>query len=233
MNVNNIRIGKRLGAGFAVILGFAVVIGAIGIWRLEAVATATRAMMREPLAKERMISDWYDKVDVGIRRTMAIAKSSDPSLGPYFQDENVAAVRDSSALQKQIDALVSGDAERGLFNRIGEQRKQFLASRDQIAKLKADGQGAEAQRIFDAEFVPGTTRLLDSMRQLLKMQRDTIDATAQSVDDIDASSRTLIAGLLALVIALGALAAWRLTVGITQPLQRAVDVARRVVVSRC
>ena len=228
MNVNNIRIGKRLGAGFTVILGFAVVIGAIGIWRLEAVATATRAMMREPLAKERMISDWYDKVDVGIRRTMAIAKSSDPSLGPYFKDENVAAVRDSSVLQKQIDALVSGDAERGLFNRIGEQRKQFLASRDQIAKLKADGQGDEAQRVFDAEFVPSTTRLLNSMRQLLKMQRDTIDATAQSVDDIYASSHTLIAGLLALLIALGALAAWRLTVGITQPLQRAVDVARRV-----
>ncbi|WP_295997306.1 methyl-accepting chemotaxis protein [Rugamonas sp.] len=228
MNVNNIRIGKRLGSGFAVILGFAIVIGGIGIWRLEAVATATRAMMREPLAKERMISDWYNKVDVGIRRTMAIAKSSDPSLGPYFKEENMAAVRDSSVLQKKIEALLSDDAERSLFQQVGEQRKRFIASRDQIAKFKADGQGEEAQRLFDAEFVPSTTKLLDSMRQLLQMQRDTIDATAQAVDDIDTSSRNLIAGLLALVIALGALAAWLLTVGITGPLQRAVGMARRV-----
>lgn len=58
--IRNMGIGKRLAFGFAVVLAFSVVITAIAIWRLDNAATATRAMMNEPLLKERLIVDWYE-----------------------------------------------------------------------------------------------------------------------------------------------------------------------------
>ena len=77
----NLTIGKRLAIGFALILAFTVVIAGAGIWRLQHVAADTRAMMTQSLAKERLIADWYTFVFGAVRRTAAIAKSSDPALG--------------------------------------------------------------------------------------------------------------------------------------------------------
>jgi len=85
--IGDMKIGKRLAFGFAIILAFSIVITAIGIWRLQAVSDATNAMMAQPLLKERVIGDWYANLHSGIRRTIAIAKSSDPALGPYFAEE--------------------------------------------------------------------------------------------------------------------------------------------------
>ncbi|NVD74132.1 MCP four helix bundle domain-containing protein, partial [Duganella sp. BJB1802] len=87
----NISIGKRLALGFSIILAFAMLITGISVWRLQGVATATRDMMQVPLAKERMISDWSSKIDSAIRRTTAIARSSDPSLAAFFADEAKAS----------------------------------------------------------------------------------------------------------------------------------------------
>lgn len=83
--LGNIKIGKRLGIGFCLILLFAIAITAIGIWRLDMVAASTRTMMAQPLAKERYIGDWYRNIFSGVRRTLAIAKSSDDSLVAFLR----------------------------------------------------------------------------------------------------------------------------------------------------
>jgi methyl-accepting chemotaxis protein len=226
--LENISIGKRLTLGFTIILAFAMLITGISVWRLQGVATATRDMMQVPLAKERMISDWYGKVDSGIRRTTAIARSSDPALGAFFAEESKASSAISSELQKKVEELIVDADEKALFVRIGEQRKIYLSSRDQVAKLKAAGELEQADKIFDTVFRPGTASYQALMMELLKMQRAKIDATAAHIDDVAASSRQLLYVLAALVLAFGALSSWLLTTGITGPLRQAVTAARRV-----
>lgn len=97
----NISIGKRLALGFTVILAFAMVITGIGVWRLQGVASATADMMQVPLAKERMIGDWSSNIDSAIKRTTAIARSTDASLATYFADEAKASSARSSEYQKK------------------------------------------------------------------------------------------------------------------------------------
>jgi methyl-accepting chemotaxis protein len=226
--LENISIGKRLTLGFTIILAFAMLITGIGVWRLQGVATATRDMMQVPLAKERMISDWYGKVDSGIRRTTAIARSSDPALGAFFAEESKVSSAVSSELQKKIEELIVDADEKALFVRIGEQRKVYLSSRDQVARLKAAGELEQADKIFETVFRPGTASYQALMMDLLKMQRAKIDASAANIDDIAASSRKLLYVLAALVLAFGAISSWLLTTGITGPLRQAVAAARRV-----
>jgi methyl-accepting chemotaxis protein len=224
----NIGIGKRLALGFTVILAFAMLITGISVWRLQGVASATSEMMQVPLAKERMISDWSGKIDSGIRRTTAIARSSDPSLAAYFADESKASSAASSELQKKIETLISDADEKQLFGRIGEQRKVYLSSRDQIAKLKAASELEEASKIFETVFRPGTAKYQELIVELLKLQRAKIDAAAMHIEDIANSSRQLLFVLAALVLAFGVTCAWLLTNGIVVPLREAVSVARRV-----
>ncbi|MYM25861.1 HAMP domain-containing protein [Duganella sp. FT135W] len=224
----NISIGKRLALGFTIILAFAMLITGISVWRLQGVASATSEMMEVPLAKERMISDWSGKIDSGIRRTTAIARSSDASLGAYFAEESKASSAASSELQKKIEGLISDADEKELFGRIGEQRKVYLSSRDQIAKLKTAGELEEANKIFETVFRPGTASYQALIVELLKMQRAKIDAAAEHIQEVASSSRKLLYALAVLVLAFGVTCAWLLTTGITGPLQEAVSAARRV-----
>jgi methyl-accepting chemotaxis protein len=224
----NISIGKRLALGFTIILAFAMLITGISVWRLQGVASATSEMMQVPLAKERMISDWSGKIDSGIRRTTAIARSSDASLGAYFAEESKASSAVSSELQKKIETLITDADEKELFARIGEQRKVYLSSRDQIAKLKTAGELEEASKVFDTVFRPGTAKYQELIVELLKMQRAKIDAAAAHINEVASSSRTLLFTLAVLVLAFGVTSAWLLTTGITGPLREAVSAARRV-----
>jgi methyl-accepting chemotaxis protein len=227
--VANIKIGKRLGLGFAVILAMTVVISAVGAWRMAQVADATKNMMAVPLAKERLITDWYTLNFASIRRTAAIAKSSDPSLGAYFKEDSAASVKKAAELLKQIEPLIATSGpEKELFAKILEQRKVYSASRDGTVKAKADGNAEEAARILDKEFTPAAQKYQDLLQQLVTMQRNSMDATANGIDNNADNATNLIMILCGCAVLLGGVISWVLTRGIVLPIRQAVGVAETV-----
>jgi methyl-accepting chemotaxis protein len=227
--VANIKIGKRLGLGFALILAMTVVISAVGAWRMNKIADRTKAMMAVPLAKERLITDWYSLNFASIRRTAAIAKSSDDSLGAYFKEDSAASVKKAAELLKQIEPLIDASGpEKELFAKILEQRKVYSASRDGTVKAKAAGNAEEAARILEKEFTPAAQKYQELLLELVTMQRSSMDATASSIDSNADSSTQLIVILCACAVALGGVISWLLTRGIVLPIRDAVAVAETV-----
>jgi methyl-accepting chemotaxis protein len=227
--IANIKIGKRLGLGFSLILAMTVFIAAVGAWRLTEIADSTKAMMAVPLAKERLITDWYSLNFASIRRTAAIVKSTDPSLGAYFKEDSAASVKKAAELLKQIEPLIAtSGAEKDLFAKILEQRKAYSASRDGAVKAKAAGNEEEAARILEKEFTPASQKYQDLLQELVTMQRSSMDATANGIDDNATGSTTLIVTLAACAVLLGAAISWLLTRGIVRPIREAVSVAETV-----
>ncbi|MFC3459061.1 methyl-accepting chemotaxis protein [Massilia haematophila] len=226
--ISNIKIGKRLGLGFALILAMTVLIACAGVWRLNEVADGTRTMMSAPLTKERLITDWYTLNFASIRRTAAIVKSSDPALGPYFKEDSAASVKKAAELLKQIEPLIDGEQEKAQFAKILEQRKLYSASRDGAVKAKADGNEEEAARLLDKSFTPAAQLYQELLQELVVMQRASIDATAKAIDAKAERSQTVIGALTACAVLLGAALSWLLTTGITRPIRTAVEVAETV-----
>ena len=226
--MRNLSIGVRLSIGFGLVLTLMTLMTAIGIWRLEAIAEMSHDMMQEPLAKERMIADWYRYVHTGVRRTAAIAKSSDPSLAAFFAEDGAASVKNSVDLQKKIEPLLASEKEKALYSEVLAKRDVFASSRDTIVQLKKDGNLDEANRLLEQTFMPSSKVYLEVIQQLLDMQRANIDATSREIDAISQSNRNLLIALGLLVLLIGAGSAWRLTVGITRPLRQAVQIASTV-----
>jgi len=226
--LRNVSIGLRLGLGFAVILLFSMIITGISVWRLHDVASATRTMMEEPLAKERYISDWYTRIDSAVRRTIAIARSSDTSLSGYFAEESKVSTASSAVLQKKIAALLKDPQEQAMFAGLLELREVYVGSRDQVYKLKGESQAEAANEVFEKTFVPAAAKYQKMVYGLLEHQRATIDATARKIDDIASTSRNLLLLLSTLALAFGVVCAWLLTMGIVRPLRTAVEIARKV-----
>ena len=226
--LSNIKIGKRLSMGFALTLLFAILITVIGIWRLDTVADSTRQMMAQPLAKERYIDDWYRNIFGGVRRTLAIAKSSDDALGKFFADDVKASTEGSTILQKKIESLVDTDAEKTLFDAVGVERKHYIASRDKIIALKAAGNQDGANEELQKNFISVAASYQKKVEEFLAFQRKTIDDMAQHIDSIATQSKVLMCALAALMLLLGGICAWMLTTSITVPLAFAVKLSRQI-----
>ena len=226
--MKNLSIGTRLGGGFALVLLLMALMTAFGVWRLQTVALATNDMTQQPLAVERMISDWYRYVYSAARRTSAIVKSTDPSLGQFFAADTATSTRESAELQKRIEALLTSEEEKALWADIQKARVTYLSSRDQAVKAKAAGQAEEAERLLTQVYLPATDKYVALIQRLLDMQRASIDATAQGINATYVQSRLWLIVLGVLGVAAGTLCAWWLTRGITRPLAQAVQVARAV-----
>ena len=226
--MNHLKIGARLGGGFALVLLLMALMTAFGVWRLHTVAQATSEMTQQPLANERMISDWYRYVYSAARRTSAIVKSSDPSLGRFFAADIATTTKEAAQLQQRIEPLLDSAEEKALWGEIQKARTLYLSSRDQAVKAKADGQAEEADRLLTQVFLPATDQYTALIQRLLDMQRSSIDATARDIDTVFRQSRLWLIVLGTAALALGAACAWWLTRGIVRPLSQAVRVARAV-----
>ena len=224
----NMNIAKRLGVGFALVLGLTLVIAAAAVWRLNTIADATRAMMAVPLAKERMMEEWHMQTFAAVRRTAAIVKSSDPSLVEFFKADGVKTASRSTELLKQIEALLDSDEERALFGRITELRKAYTSSKERAIKAKAAGDTAEAERILNQEYVPTSEAYEGKQAELVKMQQDRIDTVAREIDNASRHSARMIMIVAGVAVLFGAACAWVLANAIVRPIRQAVEVAEKV-----
>jgi len=223
------NVSTRLAVAFAVMLALLIAAAGIGVWQLHTVAATAQRTMEKPLAKERMVSDWYRNIFGAVRRTAAIAKSSDNSLGQFFAQDIVKTAKDSSVLQKGVEGLLSDDPEeKALFAKIGEERAKYSDARDAIVKLKAAGNSDEAQRVLDQQFVPYSQAYEKVMLDFLNLQRRHIDASTQTINAAYRSGAELLIALTLLGVLFGVTCAIVIARSITRPINTAVEMATRV-----
>ncbi|CAN5378939.1 methyl-accepting chemotaxis protein [soil metagenome] len=228
MKLNNLRIGTRLGGGFAIILLLLASILVVGMWRLDMMSRETRAMMDVPLTKERLTDEWFRNVNVALTRSKAIAKSSDPSLSALFAEEVKASTARGNAITASLQALPTSPDEQKLLDKVNEVRKQYIGARDAIMAAKAAGNSAEANRIYEGDFTTLAPIYVASMQGYLDHQRKSIDTAAQVIEASATTGETSIAILGGLALLFGVTTALSLTRSITRPIGEAAELADAV-----
>ena len=226
--MNRFSIASRLILGFALVLLLSLLITVVGAWQLHTASSATQELIEAPLAKERLIADWYLHIHTAVRRTIAIAKSSDPSLAVFFADEQKQSAAETSAIQKKVEVLMVSEDEQKLFKEIGAIRKIYSSSRDEVVLLKKDGKPDESAKLLDNTFIPTSKDYLAKVGVLLSMQRKALDDSATPIKQANDRASNLLLVLGALSVVLGAVSAYLITRSITRPLKQALDAAKRV-----
>ncbi|MBK1685475.1 methyl-accepting chemotaxis protein [Rhodoferax fermentans] len=226
--LNNMPVGKRLAAAFALVLALSVVIILLSLSRLNAVAEATQQMVANPVKTERIVGDWYRNIHTGIRRTSAIAHSSDPSMAEFFAEDQAQSSKTSTEYQKKLESLMDTDKEKALYAAIGVQRKAYIEVRDKVVNLKKEGQAEESKQLLLEKFVPAGKAYQDRMEEMLALQRQEIDDLGQSIQDNYIASRNLMVALEVVSVLLSISVVWLLSGSITRPLSQANTIARQV-----
>jgi hypothetical protein len=97
-------------------------------------------MLDEPIKKERLVSDWSRNTNVSVTRTSAIIKSSDTSLVQFFAKGTEETNRTTSEYMKQLQPMLTSQAEKDAYKTALEVRDTYQQSRNKALELKADGQ---------------------------------------------------------------------------------------------
>ncbi|ASU36898.1 hypothetical protein hmeg3_00405 [Herbaspirillum sp. meg3] len=226
--MKNIRIGSRLGLGFALVLSLLVLMTVIGVWRLQDIGSRTASMISQDLQKERLASEWAANIDANGVRTVAFIKSNNADHQKFFKDQVAGTVDRTSAVQKQLDEMVKSDEGRKLFNALLDQRKVYNDLRNKVFKMKEAGDEAGALAELDSKLIPAMKEYSARVNAVAIHQKDVINRNAAIVDDQYRSGRAILIAVGVIALLLGIVISWRLAEGITRPLHRAVQATAAV-----
>ncbi|KAF1034995.1 MAG: Methyl-accepting chemotaxis protein I [Herbaspirillum frisingense] len=222
------KIGSRLTVGFAVVLALSILIMAIGVWRLQVAADVTHDIVDHSVRKERLISAWYGNLRAAILRAIAMSRNSDLTLGNYFLNEELAAAKESAALQKELAPMFVSAREKELYTELRSYQERYKRIYLDMMDSKATGEQESADQALIQQFMPLAKQYQLAMRQLQQAQQNEIDAASADIDRVARQSRILLVALEAMSLLLGVLCAWLLTRGIVRPLRQAVGLSRKV-----
>ncbi|MES2076239.1 MAG: methyl-accepting chemotaxis protein [Pseudomonadota bacterium] len=229
MNIlSHLRISTRLGLGFAIVLALSVVATSVALVNARATAEATKQLMAKPLAKERIVSDWYVLIYSAVARTAMIARSSDGELSTTFADVIAASSKKGGALLDTIQGLIASDEEKQMYQSAVALRGKYQEAKTAVMNAKKAGDAALAERLYKDSFAPAADAYQGKVQAFLAHQRKMIDDTAHAIDAANDRSNLLLTVLAALLVVVGGSAAWAISRSITLPLKSALDIASTV-----
>jgi len=228
MSLKNLKIGARMGLGFAIVLLLMAFIAATGVMRLENVGDATEEMVAGPQVKERLVAQWASEVKANIVRTYAMVKATDSGAEAFYKKGIGEGSARIAPIQKKLEAMLDSPEEKKLYAQMAEVRKGVLALVDEAGQLKAQKEWDAAAKLADEKLGKALEAYEASLVALGDQQRTQIEAAADAIAKEHRAGRNslIVLSLVALVAAM--VCAWRLTASIVQPLNEAVKVAETV-----
>lgn len=226
--LSNLRISSRLIFGFSIVLLLAIISTGMGLMNAQRNSDATRAMMELPLAKERLVSDWFVLTYSAIVRTSMIARSTDARLSETFKEDIAASVVSGSAIIRQIEPRLATGEEKALFAEIVAARARYQTAKELVMNSRKTGDADAAEKAYKEAFEPASRLYAGKVNALLDMQRKSIDLMAASVNDSNARGMHLMILMGVLLICISVIAVGLISRSITSPLKRALRVAKMV-----
>ena len=229
MNIQNLKIGARLGLAFAAVLALSALLTVVGALRLQQVVGAT-ADMDESISKTRLADRRLASTRINRALTEARLRAVDAEDRERINVKMKANSEEISRIDGELQRLVASSEGKRLFAALGERRKAYTTARKKLFALKDGGtvDASAIERAADAEMNPALAAYEAAAADLAEHQKTGFDDAKTRVEGIAASGRLLLVGVGIAAVLLGAALAWWLTRSITGPLRRAVAVANAV-----
>jgi methyl-accepting chemotaxis protein len=221
----NMKIGMRLGLGFALVLLLLAVIAFIGITRLGHLNDSVEQIVNDRYPKTAAANEALKHLNRQARSMRNVLIMSDKA---QIEKEIATVIESKKVVGEQIDKLdktIHSAKGRELFKAVTDVRAKYTDSRDHFLKLIADGKNAEAKDLLLGELRPVQLGFFDALNKLIEFQQDLMEKSGKDAAEAYHAARDLML-ILSIVAALfGIGIAFWVTRSITKPLGEAVKVA--------
>jgi methyl-accepting chemotaxis protein len=226
--VKNLKIGVRLGAGFALVLALLLAVTVTAVLRMQKAGAMTERLVNVSIENQRNVAEWSKQIELNSALMQTAYISNDTAVIERVEARMKEVSTRSTELQNEVEASLRNPAVRAQFAVVKAARDPYLAARAALFKAKNEGNRDLSHRIYAEELMPKTTLLLAEMDKLAKMQVQAADEVAASILASYESTRIILTGLGVTALLLGVACAVLITRSITVPLRHAVGFAQRV-----
>src|SRR5450830_1626364 len=226
--MKNLKIGVRLGGGFAAVLLLLTTLTVVGIVQMQGASRETDELITVKVRNERLISEWTKVIEVNAARTVAAWKVTDPEDQKQFEKEMTASSARATEIQEDIGKSQLNAEEQALYQEVLAARKAYTEVRKNVFKAKSAGDLALGKQLFDGDMALKRDVYLGALIKLAALETRLLDVTAEKIRVRYESGRLLLVSLGVAAILLGMTCAYWITRSITRPITRAVQVAEAV-----
>ena len=226
--LNNLKIGVRLGIGFAVTLILLVTVAVIGVARIGALDTSINELIKVEVVKVQEAGNIAESIAV-IGRHLRNAylysgAERQKSLDGIAEQRKVI----SDSIEK-LDKLVHSDTGKDLMVKLKTARAAYLVSQDKAVELiKADAKQADFVAYLQGDLRKAQTEYMKAIEALNKHQDEGIAKKGQAADDEATAAERLLVIIAIIAALLTMVFGWFITRSITKPVGEALAVTQRL-----
>jgi methyl-accepting chemotaxis protein len=227
-SINQLRVGVRLGIGFALLI--ATVLGTALFARLSLaeVNRELQVLTEDRMVKVEQLESVRDNINVIARAVRNVVLVADPAAAaPEVKRIEAASADNAQLIQKLTDSLHS-EKGKALLKVLQDARGPYNASVQQVTQLGLANKVPEATNVLLGETRKAQSAYLASLKSLIDFQKELTSASSTKVDGTVAHAGSVMLAVALVATALGAALAWAISGSITRPLRRAVEVAETV-----
>jgi len=222
MGFDNIKIGKKLGIGFGVLIVLMAIICAVSIINSQMSNAMLVRLMEVDEAKMKYANEIKDAID-SITRSVALMPFASPEV-VQMEKNNIQILRPKyrQAVEK-LEKLLETKEEKEIANEFKEVVKRGAEVNNKIIELVTDGKKQEAQQLYETETLQTTKQLVDATNKLMDLQEKLL---AERVKRLLSFSRTIliiivIVGVISVII--GIFMSIKITKNIKAPVEKAAE----------
>ncbi len=225
---NNLRIGVRMGMGFALMIASILGVALYARVALHGVSGELHLLTDDRMVKVGQLVEIKDNVRTIASSIRTMVLTSDASL----REAEIKSIAESRAqngkVVSQLEDTIKAEKGVALLKVSADKRAAYNETVGKVIALIGANKTEEATTLLLGELRPAQFAYLKTLDELTDFQAELVKSSSEDADASVTSAATMMIAVASVVGLLGALLAWLITRSITTPLRQAVELAETV-----
>ncbi|WP_431260427.1 methyl-accepting chemotaxis protein [Roseateles chitinivorans] len=171
---------------------------------------------------------WRGLTEANASRVQAGLAANDNAVADAMKGDIARTTEAINEVQKQLEALAEGDEDKAAMAKIAEQRKAYIAVRNDANKLKAGGDNDGSHQALKQKVVPAIEQYLAAQQDFVVLQQKRSAALREAAGAERMRTVWGVAALMSLIVGALALATAYFVRTISAPLKSLMAEAERI-----
>ncbi|TWI60427.1 methyl-accepting chemotaxis protein [Pseudoduganella lurida] len=228
MTLSNLRIGTRLGLGYAITILIMLVMSLVGVSRIQQMAGHTDRIVNDRYNKITLANDMRNQANRGAQALRNAMLTQDAAQTRDFLQQMADAERSGGEISERLGKILVAPVSVEFFKKQNAAYGTYRELREKaIAQFRGGDHEGAVQALF-RDVIPAQTAYFVAVDGLLQSQRDLMTNDARAAADAASSATMLLVVLLVLATLVSIVAGWLITRSVTGPIGEAVQIAETV-----
>ena len=221
----NMKIGTRLGLGFAIVLVLLAVIAFLGITRMQSVKHNFDIVVNENNVKIALSNSMRGQINIIARAVRNLALLTDETLMLKEKDRIQDARAKYNEQRDKLDGMLKSEEAKKLMVQIKEFQATTKPLVDKAIEFGLANKNAEAATVLMTQVREPQGKWIDAINAMIERQEAQNKMLVEESNTAYESAFTMMLALSIIAVLLGAGIAFWVTRSITKPVAEAVSVA--------